>query len=30
MARQIDDWRVSYLGRLYRPKYVVGGIAIQG
>ena len=30
MNRQIDDWRVSYLGRLYRPKYVVGGIAIHG
>jgi lipoprotein-anchoring transpeptidase ErfK/SrfK len=30
MSRQIDAWRVSYLGRLYRPKYVVGGIAIHG
>jgi hypothetical protein len=30
MSRQIDGWRESHLGRLYRPKYVVGGIAIHG
>lgn len=28
--RQIDGIRVSALGRLYRPKYVVGGVAIHG
>lgn len=30
IERRIDGWRVSDLGRLYRPAYFVGGIAIHG
>jgi N-acetylmuramoyl-L-alanine amidase len=28
--RQIDGMRISELGSLYRPKYIVGGIAFHG
>ena len=28
--REIDGMRVSALGRLYRPKYVIGGVALHG
>ena len=28
--RQIDGWRISYLGGLYRPWYFTGGYAIHG
>jgi peptidoglycan hydrolase-like protein with peptidoglycan-binding domain len=28
--REIDGVRISALGRLYRPKYVVGGVAMHG
>lgn len=30
IERRIDGWRESDLGRLYRPAYFVGGIAIHG
>ncbi len=30
VERQVDGWRVAPLGRLYRPKFIVGGIAIHG
>jgi Putative peptidoglycan binding domain/L,D-transpeptidase catalytic domain len=30
IQRQIDGIRVSEYGRLYRPKYFVGGVAIHG
>jgi len=30
ITRQIDGMRVSHLGRLYRPKYFNGGIALHG
>lgn len=30
IERRIDGWRESDLGRLYRPAYFVGGVAIHG
>lgn len=30
IGRQIDGWRESHLGRLWRPKYFNGGIALHG
>lgn len=30
IERRVDGWRESDLGRLYRPAYFVGGIAIHG
>ena len=30
VQRQVDGWRVAPLGRLYRPKFINGGIAIHG
>jgi hypothetical protein len=29
VERPVDGWRVAPLGRLYRPKFLVGGIAIH-
>ncbi len=28
--RQVDGWRISYLGGLYRPFYFTGGYALHG
>lgn len=28
--REIDGIRISHLGELYRPKYVIGGVAMHG
>jgi lipoprotein-anchoring transpeptidase ErfK/SrfK len=30
ISREIDGLRISPLGRLYRPKYFHGGVAIHG
>ena len=30
IQRQIDGWRTSTLGHLWRPKYFTGGIALHG
>lgn len=30
VQRQVDGWREAELGKLYRPKYFNGGIAIHG
>jgi lipoprotein-anchoring transpeptidase ErfK/SrfK len=30
VLRQIDGWRTAPLGRLYRPKYFRGGVAVHG
>jgi N-acetylmuramoyl-L-alanine amidase len=30
IAREIDGVRISYLGRLFRPKYFNAGIALHG
>jgi lipoprotein-anchoring transpeptidase ErfK/SrfK len=30
VSRQVDGWRKSDLGELWRPKYFNGGIAVHG
>jgi lipoprotein-anchoring transpeptidase ErfK/SrfK len=30
VLRQVDGWRTAPLGRLYRPKYFQGGVAVHG
>lgn len=30
VLREVDGWRIAPLGRLYRPKYFHGGVAVHG